>query len=65
MNGSFGVYLAERAGPPAGAQLTVEGSGTVTTYINANNTISGVAKSLDEGGNVSTVGAGSCGVFPL
>ena len=63
MNGSFDVYLAERAGPPAGAQLTVEGSGVVTTFIDANNTLAGASKSLDEAGNVTTV-AVACGVFP-
>jgi hypothetical protein len=61
-NGSFDVYLAERAGPPAGAQLTVEGVGAATTFINANNTLAGANKSFDEGANVSTVS--SCGVFP-
>jgi Concanavalin A-like lectin/glucanases superfamily/Putative Ig domain/Bacterial Ig domain/Matrixin len=57
------VYLAERAGPPAGAQLTIQGSGASTTFINANNTLTGASKSIDEGGNTTTVA--SCGTFPL
>ena len=60
--GSFDIYLAERVGPPAGAQLTVAGSGVVTTYLNANNTLAGASKSFDEGGNVTTGAA--CGTFP-
>jgi Big-like domain-containing protein/putative Ig domain-containing protein/cadherin-like protein len=64
MLGDFDVYLAERSGPPPGAQLTVEGTGATTTFINANNTLAGASKSLDEGGNTSTVPAGSCGTFP-
>src|SRR5262249_23668150 len=52
MNGSFDVYLAERAGPPAGAQLTVEGTGgSNSTFIQANNTLAGANKFIDEGGN--------------
>ena len=65
MNGSFDIYLAERAGPPAGAQLTVEGtSGSNLVYILANNTLAGAAKFIDEGGNTSQVGLGACGTFP-
>lgn len=64
LGGNFGIYLAERIGPPAGAQLTVEGSGSITTYLNANNTLAGSSKSVDEGGNVNTVAAGTCGNFP-
>ena len=65
MNGSFDIYLAERAGPPAGAQLTVEGTGgSNSTYIQANNTLTGAAKFIDEGANTSQVGAGACGTFP-
>jgi hypothetical protein len=63
--GAADVYLAERIGPPAGAQLTVEGTGgNNLTYINANNTLAGASKSLDEGTNTSQVGAGACGTFP-
>ncbi|HEX8294296.1 MAG TPA: Ig-like domain-containing protein [Pyrinomonadaceae bacterium] len=69
MNGTADVYLAERTGPPAGAQLTVQtgaaggNSATVVSYINANNTLAGGAnKTIDEGGNTSTVT--SCGAFP-
>ncbi len=62
-NGSFDIYLAERVGPPAGAQLTVEGTGAVLTYVNANNTLTGANKSIDESGGVTTVGAGTCGAF--
>ena len=62
MNGSFDVYLAERAGPLAGAQLTIQGTGAVTTFINANNTLAGANKSIDENGNVTTVA--SCS-FPV
>ena len=65
MNGSFDIYLAERAGPPAGAQLTVEGTGgSNSVYIQANNTLTGAAKFLDEGANTSQVGLGACGSFP-
>ena len=65
--GGFDVYLAERVGPPAGAQVTIE-SGAIgvppaaVTYINANNTLAGANKTADEGANVSTVV--SCGTFP-
>ncbi|MBC8032044.1 MAG: cadherin-like domain-containing protein [Pyrinomonadaceae bacterium] len=63
--GTFDVYLAERAGPPAGAQLTVEGTGgSNSAYIQANNTLAGANKFLDEGANTSQVGLGACGSFP-
>jgi hypothetical protein len=63
MNGSFDVYLAERAGPPTGAQLTVEGTGgSNMTFIQNNNTLAGANKFIDEGGNTTQVA--SCGVFP-
>ena len=65
VNGSFGVYLAERAGPPAGAQLTVEGTGGNSAFILGNNTLSGVNKFIDEGGNTSQVATNACGAFPL
>ncbi|MBK8518013.1 MAG: Ig-like domain repeat protein [Saprospiraceae bacterium] len=59
------IYLAERAGPPAGAQLTVEGTGgSNSAYIIANNTLAGATKFIDEGANTSQVGAGVCGSFP-
>jgi CSLREA domain-containing protein len=61
MNGGADIYMAERAGPPAGAQLTVVGSGATTTFLNANNTLAGASKSVDEGGNTNTVA--SCGTF--
>jgi hypothetical protein len=64
MNGTAGVYLAERAGPPAGSQLTVEGTGSVSAFIQANNTLAGALKFIDEGGNTSLVGTGACGGFP-
>ena len=65
MNGSFDVYLAERSGPPAGAQLTVEGTGgSNSAYILANNTLAGASKFLDEGANTTQVAAGACGTFP-
>jgi hypothetical protein len=65
MNGSFDVYLAERAGPPTGAQLTVEGTGgSNATFIQGNNTLTGGNKFIDEGGNTSQVAIGACGVFP-
>ncbi len=65
MNGGADIYLAERAGPPAGAQLTVEGTGgSNSTYIQANNTLAGASKFIDEGGNTSQVGIGTCGTFP-
>jgi hypothetical protein len=65
MNGSFDIYLAERSGPPAGAQLTVEGTGgSNSVYIQANNTLAGASKFIDEGSNTTQVGAGACGTFP-
>ncbi len=64
--GSFDIYLAERAGPPLGSQLTVEGTGgSNSTYIQANNTLAGANKFIDEGANTSQVGASVCGAFPL
>jgi len=66
MNGSFDIYLAERTGPPAGAQLTVEGTGgSNSAYIIANNTLAGASDFFDESGTTSQVGIGSCGVFPM
>ena len=65
MNGSFDIYLAERIGPPAGAQLTVEGTGgSNSAYIIANNTLAGAQKFVDEGANTSQVPINSCGAFP-
>jgi len=59
------IYLAERAGPPAGAQITVEGTGgSNSTYLQANNTLAGANKFIDEGGNTSQVALNSCGTFP-
>ena len=61
----FDIYLAERAGPPAGAQLTVEGTGgSNSAYILANNTLAGPSKFVDEGSNTSQVPLNSCGAFP-
>ena len=65
MNGAADIYLAERVGPPVGAQLTVEGTGgSNSTYLQANNTLAGASKFLDEGANTSQVAGGSCGTFP-
>jgi hypothetical protein len=65
MNGIFDIYLAERGGPPAGAQLTVEGTGgDNATYIQANNTLLGPSPYFDESGNTSQVAPGACGTFP-
>ena len=65
MNGIADVYLAERTGPPAGAQLTVEGTGgSNSAYILANNTLAGPSQFIDEGGNTSQVPPGACGTFP-
>jgi hypothetical protein len=65
MNGANDIELAERSGPPAGAQLTVEGTGgSNSTYIQANNTLAGPSKFLDESNNTSQVAAGACGTFP-
>lgn len=59
------IYLAERVGPPAGSQLTVEGTGgSNSVYIQANNTLAGPQKFIDEGGNTSQVGLGSTGLYP-
>ena len=64
-NGFADVYLAERGGPPAGAQLTVEGTGgSNSAYILANNTLAGSSQFTDEGANTSQVAIGACGVFP-
>ena len=63
--GAADIYLAERAGPPANAQLTVEGTGgSNSTYIVGNNSLTGGSKFLDEGGNTSQVALGACGTFP-
>jgi hypothetical protein len=64
MNGNSDIYLAERAGPPAGASLTVEGTGGNSAYIQANNTLAGPVKYTDEGANTSQVAPGACGTFP-
>ncbi len=64
IGGGFDVYLAERAGPPAGAQLTVEGTGSVSAFVQANNTLTGAQKFIDEGANTSLVAPGGCGAFP-
>jgi len=65
MNGSSDIYLAERTGPPAGAQLTVEGTGgSNSTFIQANNTLAGASPFLDEGGNTTQVAPSACGIFP-
>jgi hypothetical protein len=65
MNGIADIYLAERTGPPAGAQLTVEGTGGDNSiYIQANNTLAGPSPFIDESGNTSQVAPGACGVFP-
>jgi hypothetical protein len=56
----------QRAGPPAGAQLTVEGTGgSNATYLQGNNTLAGSNKFLDEGSNTSQVAPGACGSFPV
>jgi hypothetical protein len=63
--GAADIYLAERVGPPTGAQLTVEGTGgSNSTYLQANNTLAGASKFLDEGSNTSQVAPGACGTFP-
>jgi hypothetical protein len=65
MNGGADIYLAERTGPPAGAQLTVEGTGgSNSTYIQANNTLAGPSPFIDESANTSQVAPGACGTFP-
>ena len=65
MNGIFDVYLAERTGPPAGAQLTVEGTGgSNSAYIIANNTLAGSSQFFDESGTTTQVAPGACGTFP-
>ena len=63
--GAADIYLAERAGPPVGAQLTVEGTGgSNSAYIIANNTLAGATKFIDENANTSQVALNSCGAFP-
>jgi len=65
MNGIADIYLAERTGPPAGSQLTVEGTGGDNeTYIQANNTLAGPLPFIDESGTTSQVAPGACGTFP-
>ena len=65
MNGSSDIYLAERTGPPTGAQLTVEGTGgSNSTYIQSNNVLAGISPFTDEGGNTTQVALGACGTFP-
>ena len=65
MNGAFDIFLAERIGPPAGAQLTVEGTGgSNSAFIQANNTLAGAQKFVDEGANTSQVAISACGTFP-
>ena len=66
MNGSFDIYLAERAGPPVLAQLKVEGvAASVSAFILANNTLTGANKFVDEGANTSLVAPNSAGAYPL
>jgi hypothetical protein len=65
-NGSYGIYLAARTGPPAGSQLRVEGTGgSNSSYIQANNTLAGSLKFIDENGDTLQVAPGACGAFPL
>ncbi len=68
-SGSFDVYLAQRDGPPANSQLRIEGTTSVSSYILANNTLTGGSKFIDEGagsGNPSTlVAIASAGAYPL
>jgi VCBS repeat-containing protein len=63
-NGAADIYIAERTGPATGATLTVEGTGTVSGFIIANNTLAGASKFLDEEGNATLVAPGT-GVYPL
>ena len=66
IGGGFDIFLAERAGPPVGSALTVEGTGgSNSTYIQANNTLAGPQKFVDEGANTSQVAINACGAFPL
>ena len=59
------IYLAERSGPPVGAQLTVEGTGgSNSAYLQANNTLAGATKFVDEGSNTAQVAPVACGTFP-
>lgn len=64
-NGTADLYLAERTGPPPGALLRVEGSsGGNSAFLQANNTLAGGSKYIDEGSNTVQVAPGSCGTFP-
>ena len=64
-NGIADIYLAVRGGPPAGAQLSVEGTGgSNSTYLQGNNTLTGASKFTDESSNTSQVAPGTCGNFP-
>ena len=64
-NGNADIYLAIRTGPPTGAVLRVEGTGgSNSTYIQANNTLSGSSKYTDESANTTQVALGACGNFP-
>jgi hypothetical protein len=64
MNGSFDIYLAIRTGPPSGAILRVEGTGgSNSSYVQANNTLAGANKYLDESSNTTQVALGACGTF--
>jgi hypothetical protein len=62
------VYIATRTGAPAGASMTIQtgsnggNSAAALAFINANNTLNGANKSIDESGNATTVT--SCGSFP-
>ena len=66
--GTADVYLATRTGPPAGASMTIQtgvnggNSAAALAFINANNTLAGSSKSMDESANATTVT--SCGSFP-
>ena len=68
-SGSFDIYLAVRTGPPAGAQLKIEGTGSVSAFTLANNTLAGANKFVDEGAGSGTpstlVAPGSQGTYPL
>jgi hypothetical protein len=62
--GEFDIYLAERTGPPTGSSLSVEGTGSVSSFIIANNTLHDANKFFDEEGNATLAVPGS-GTFPL
>ncbi|MEQ1862398.1 MAG: SdrD B-like domain-containing protein, partial [Chthoniobacteraceae bacterium] len=64
-NGISDIYLAVRTGPPAGAQLRIEGTGTVSAFTLANNTLAGPVKFIDESNNSTLVAPGSQGSYPL